>query len=308
MRPPVRLAPLVFLAACASPGGGSGRAAPLILPENVSAHDAATAARLSPADLRQRLDRADLVLLGELHDNPVHHQVRGTLIRSAARRPAVVFEQFAATTTPIPVLAAGEPMEAWLDRHGFDRTGWRWPLHRPVVEAALANGRSIWGSNMSREALRSVVREGAAGAPPDLRRLMEQTPLDDAARAALDRDLIDGHCGQLPEAMIPGMRAAQEVRDAAMTRALVAAGVDGPAWLIAGNGHVRTDIAVPRMLPDAAPGRAVVVVGLLERGQDGSMPDRAEQQRYDIVLITPRAAREDPCASFRRQASGTPGA
>jgi len=300
MRTPALLAPLMLLAACASPGSGPGGPAPLVLPENVSILDAATGARLSPADLRQRLDRADMVLLGELHDNPVHHQVRGMLIRSSGRRPAIVFEQFAAATTPIPPLAAGDSMEAWLDRYGFDRAGWRWPLHRPVVEAALANGRSIWGSNMSREALRSVVREGPAGAPPDLRRLMEQTPLDDAARAALDRDLIDGHCGQLPEAMIPGMRAAQEVRDAAMTRALLAAGADGPAWLIAGNGHVRTDIAVPRMLPDAAPGRQVLVVGFLEWGKDGALPGQEEQRRYDLVVVAPAATRDDPCASLRR--------
>ena len=100
--------------------------------------------------------------------------------------------------------------------------------------------------------------------------------------------------------MVPGMRAMQELRDAAMTNALLSAGATGPAWLIAGNGHVRRDIGVPRMLSKAAAGKQVLVVGLLERDSTGAMPSAEERQLYDLVLVTPRAAREDPCASFNR--------
>jgi uncharacterized iron-regulated protein len=273
----------------------------MTLPDSVTVYTAASGAPITTPDLLRRLGSADIVLLGELHDNPYHHRVRGMLITAlATEHPAIVFEQFTASEKPILPPSPGETREAWLDANGFDRTGWRWPLHAPVVEAALASGRAIWGSNVSREALRSVVREGAGAAPPEFRRLMEQSPMDSAARAALDQDLIEGHCGQLPETMIPGMRAAQEVRDASMTWALVAAGAAGPAWLIAGNGHVRSDIAVPRMLRNAAPGKRVLVVGLLERGKDGALPDQSERQRYDLVIVTPPTAREDPCAGLRR--------
>jgi uncharacterized iron-regulated protein len=301
MRCIVSWVPILLLTACGGQAVSTAGPSPLILPDSVVVLEAGSGAPLGTAELLARLAAADFVLLGELHDNAIHHRTRGALITaSASRRPAIVFEQFAASGGPLAPPAAGESRESWLDAQGFDRTGWRWPLHAPVVEAALTSGRAIWGSGVSREALRSVVRQGPGGAPEDLRRLMEQAPLDAVARAAIDSELVVGHCGQLPEAMIPGMRTAQEVRDASMTRALLSASVTGPAWLIAGNGHVRADVAVPRLLRTVAPGRKVLVVGLLERGVEGGLPGSAERQGYDLIIVTPPAVRTDPCASLRR--------
>jgi uncharacterized iron-regulated protein len=292
---------VLLLAAC----GGSTAPAPApvirILPDSFIVLEGVSGGPVSSEDLLRRIGAADLVLLGEVHDNADQHALRGSLISAfAARRPAVVFEQFTESDGPIAMPGAGEPLDAWLDRTGFDRAAWKWPLHRPVVEAAIASGRSLWGSHVSRETLRPVVRDGESAAPPHLRPLLEQAPLDSAARAALDQDLIAGHCGRLPENMVVGMRAAQTVRDAAMARALLRAAESGPAWLIAGNGHVRRDIAVPRLLRAASPGTSVLAVGLLERSADGEMPSRASRGMFDLVIVTPRTARPDPCANFPR--------
>ncbi len=293
------LALLTLLAAC-HPAAAPVTPSAFALPDSTRLVDGATGASVATAELLRRVGAADLVLLGEVHDNAVDHALRGRLLTAfAARRPAVVFEQFRATDGPLALPAVGDSLTAWLDSAGFDRRGWRWPLHEPVVGAAMAHGRSLWGSNLSREALRAVVREGAAGAPEPLRRIMAQAPLDSVAQALLDQDLVEGHCGQLPASMVPGMRAAQEARDAAMVQALLRAGEGGQAWLIAGNGHVRQDIAVPRVLARVAPEKRVLTVGLLEREEDGGDPEAVERRRYDLVIVTPRAARPDPCADFR---------
>jgi uncharacterized iron-regulated protein len=94
------------------------------------------------------------------------------------------------------------------------------------------------------------------------------------------------------------MRTAQIVRDAAMVTALARASADGPAWLIAGNGHVRADIAVPRLLRGTQPDADLVAVGFLERGPTGDAPDAESRKVYDIVVVTPRIERPDPCAEF----------
>ena len=211
-----------------------------------------------------------------------------------------MFEQFAESDGPVAKPAAGDSLEPWLDRSGLDRAGWKWPLHQPVVAAAISSGGSLWGGGVSRETLRPVVRTGESAAPAHLRALLERAPLDSAARAALDQELIAGHCGRLPDNMVVGMRAAQTVRDAAMARALGRARETGSAWLIAGNGHVRRDFAVPRLLRALAPGAAILSVGLVERPQRGGMPDRAARSMFDLVVVTPRMARADPCASFQR--------
>jgi uncharacterized iron-regulated protein len=87
-----------------------------------------------------------------------------------------------------------------------------------------------------------------------------------------------------------------------MTDAMLRASAGGhPAWLVAGNGHVRRDYGVPRMLTVLEPGKKVVVVGFLEREPDGALPSEAERAVYDVVWITERAEREDPCKAFRSQ-------
>lgn len=285
-----------LLVACSSPGTPIAAPAALLFPDSTTVQDVGTGAPLSGAELLRRIAAADFVLLGELHDNGAHHQVRGALLTaSAAGHPAVVFEQFARSATPILPPVAGEDKDAWLDSHGFDRKNWKWPLHQPVVDAAIASARGLRGSGLSREVLRAVVREGTGVAPSELRLLLAQSPLDSAARAAIDAELMEGHCGKLPASMMPGMRAAQEVRDAAMAEALLSDGAGGPSWLIAGNGHVRRDMGVPRLLRQAAPGKTVLAVGLLERGSAEATPGAATANLYDIIIVTSPAEREDPC-------------
>lgn len=289
----------LFAAACGGHSAAPVAPAAFSLPDSTAIRDAATGRPLSTADLLKQLAGADYVLLGEVHDNPVQHTVRGALLSAAqSRKPAVVFEQFAETSAPFPPPAAGESEEAWLDQHGFDRKGWKWPVHQPVVDAAIAHARALWGSNVPREALRAVVRDGAVGAPANLRALMQRAPLDSVATAAIDKELLEGHCGKLPASMYPGMRTAQAVRDAAMTEVLLQSGADGPAWLIAGNGHVRKDMGVPRMLRILAPKKKVVVVGFLERGAEDTLPAATLAKWYGVVVVTPPAQREDPCASM----------
>lgn len=300
MRSYLRLIPTILLVAGCGSQQPITTAPPVAfpLPNGVTLVESKSGDPVPAATLLSRMASADFVLLGEVHDNEVQHRLRGELIAAlASHTPAIVFEQFTARDAPIERPAAGTAIEAWLDQNGFDRKGWRWPLHQAVVDAALEHGRTLWGSNMSREALRAVVRGGDTAAPASFQSLMARAPLDSAGRAAIDAELIEGHCGKLPASMVPGMRSAQVVRDAAMTHALLLAGEDGPAWLIAGNGHVRRDMGVPRILAKASSKRQVVV-GLLEREPDGTAPSAESRRPYDFVFITPRAERGDPCAGL----------
>ena len=64
---------------------------------------------------------------------------------------------------------------------------------------------------------------------------------------------------------------------------------DAGIVLIAGNGHVRKDIAVPYWLHRQ--GSAAHAVGFLEPASDGA--------GFDEVHRIPAATREDPCAGFQ---------
>ena len=289
---------LVLVAACGGSTSTSTTPAPVT---GEAILDARTGAPVTRDALVKRLKAADFVLLGEVHDNAEQHRLRAGLIDAdVSKRPAIVFEQFPWARDSVLQTKPTGPIEPWLDQAGFDRKGWRWPMHKPLVDAALAHDLPRYGSQLDRERLRPVLQGGTAPVP--LGDLMRQVPLSSAGAKALEQTLAEGHCGELPADMVPMMRTAQEARDAAMTDALLrAAGTAHPAWLIAGNGHVRRDYGVPRFLAELRPKQSTVVVGFLELEADGSLPSVEERQVYDVVWITARAEREDPCEAMRKR-------
>ena len=257
------------------------------------------------AALAERLRPARYVLLGEIHDDALHHRLRAALLRAllADGRPTwVVFEQIDRQHNAA-VAAAPRDTEAVVSAGQLDKKGWRWPLHRPLFDAALVGGATVVGGNLSRAEASQVVRGGAAQAPVELQRWLVApeaagTVLPLAWTTAQDAELrhqVDvGHCGALPPAMIAPMALAQRARDAALAAAMSAAPPGVRVVLIAGNGHVRRDIGVPHYL-SAAQVDGLVSIAFLEGGIDGAM---VADGPYDQAWFTTPVERPDPCASF----------
>lgn len=252
--------------------------------------------QLSRDQLLAAIAGSDYLLLGELHDNPLHHQRRGELLAELPAGTSIVAEH----------LQLGEQMVAngallsSLEKAGFDAKNWRWPLHRPLFSAIRDRALPLAGGNIPRATARAIVREGHSAIPAELAEIVTNSPLTAAITAALDAELLRSHCDQVPAAMIPGLRLAQQTRDAAMFSALRQS-AGRPAVLLAGNGHVRTDYGVPRLLRQHRPDSRVVSIGFLEDGAEP--PPDAQSEPYDYLWITEPASRDDPCADFKRPAS-----
>ncbi len=231
----------------------------------------------------------EFLLLGEVHDNAAHHQLRAERLASLladGQRTTVVFEQL--PTARDADLAAQQQrapadVEALIDAGQWDRRAWRWPLHQPVVTAAVTGGAAVRGGNLAREEVRRLMREGDAAWPPALLALSMRTPWADAQQRAALKAIDDGHCGALPAAMHEPMVQAQRARDASLAQAMLAARAAGATRvvLIAGNGHVDRELGVPRYLEAAgvAPAR-IHAVGYVEAGQGGA-------GRFDERVETP---------------------
>ena len=242
------------------------------------------------------------LLLGEVHDNAEHHQQRAARIKAMlrdGRRTTVVFEQIPAhRTEAVAVLLKDRPVDAetLVDEAQLDRKYWRWPLHKPLIEASLQGRANIAGGNLSREALRPLMKGlSEASWPGELHGIVLKTPWGPAQQQALVTAIDEGHCGALPKAMHEPMALAQRARDAAMAHAMLAASRAGAerVVLIAGNGHVDRELGVPRYLEAAGtPPSAIHAVGFVEEGQAGA-------GRYDEQVRTVKALREDPCKSLR---------
>jgi uncharacterized iron-regulated protein len=243
-----------------------------------------------------RLRAARFVLLGEVHDNPIQHRMRATLLTEllADGRPTtVVFEQMG-RAEDAAIAAAPRDAEAIADAGRLDRKGWGWPLHKPLFEAAIAASARVAGGNLEAPQVRAIVREGLPAVPADLRPLLEGPGWSARQQQALEREIDAGHCHALPAAQWPAMALAQRARDAALAQALLSAtAAGGRAVLIAGNGHVRRDLGVPHYLRAAGvPAAQIVAIGYLEEDE--------RDAPYDLVRITSSVPRDDPCAAFAR--------
>lgn len=264
------------------------------VPEGERIVEVATGRELGRAELLARLRASDYVLLGEQHDNAVHHQRRGELLRSLGTGVPVVAEHM---TRGLAVQPGAELLPR-LEAAGFDAKGWRWPLHEVLFAPAAAPGRVLLGGNAPRDQARQVAREGEAALPADLAPLLRAAPLGDAGRAALDADLVKGHCGMLAGERLVAMRWAQRVRDAAMWTTLQqAAGSHGrPAVLLAGNGHVRDDYGVAQLARQQQPAARVVSLGFT----DGGAQSAGQPYTYVWQTAAP-TGRGDPCEAFKQQ-------
>jgi len=250
-------------------------------------------------------------LLGEVHDNPDHHDFQLELLVSLGEsglRPAVAFEQLDREYDPalLRILAAGgATAEAVAEATGFDRKNWGWDLYRPLIDAALRYGMSLRAANLARAAAGRVVKEGLDSLGPGRASALRINAAWSEARDHVLREIIvEGHCHALPESIVPGMVLAQRARDATLAEALLDPGPDG-AVLIAGNGHVRRDIGVPLYLRQARPDDSILSIALLEVEAD--MADPAQylagaaggNAQYDFVWFTPRWDRPDPCEKLK---------
>jgi uncharacterized iron-regulated protein len=244
-------------------------------------------------DAVQALPPAQIVILGEVHDNPEHHLAQALAVM-ALRPAAVAFEMLDPDQADLvnTIGATAPDLAARLD---WADSGWPdFALYQPVF-AALGAAR-VYGMALPRGEVRRAVSEGAAavmGAPAA--RFGLDRSLPEAEQTEREADQMRAHCDALPEAMLPGMVAAQRLRDAHFAKVALQALEDtgGPVAVITGSGHARTDWGMPAALRIAAPEVSVLSVGQLEAAEG-----RVAEAAFDLWLVTPPTARPDPCAGF----------
>lgn len=270
---------------------------------------------ITPVALRAALADNRFVLLGEQHDNAVHHRLQADLLATtiaAGRRPTVAFEMLDTAQQPAlqRFLAQPDPnVQALGAAVGWADNGWPpWPQYAPIARVALAHSLPIVAANLPREIVRAVAREGFdVLEPARVRALGLRQPWPASRRKRLRRVLDAAHCNLLPAPALEGMAQAQRLRDAFMARRLHrTAGRDG-AVLIAGAGHARTDFGVPLHLRETVPASEVFALALIPVRSDSRWPQdyaamfQADRLPFDAVLFTPATPSGDSCAALRER-------
>ena len=238
------------------------------------------------------LPSADIVFLGEIHDNAVHHANQARAVRAMQPR-ALVFEMLT------PDQAARVPADrsdvAAMDAAlGWSASGWPdFSLYQPIF--AAAPDARIYGADVYEDEVRRALVEGAGPVfGVDAARFGLDTPLSEEEATRRQAEQAEAHCGAMPPEALPGMVEVQRLRDATLARAAIAAVADtgGPVVVITGTGHARRDWGAPAVVMPAAPVLTVLSVGQIEGQAEDDPP-------FDLWIVTdPQPGRGDPCAVF----------
>lgn len=258
----------------------------------------------------KELLESNYVLLGETHDNPLHHAYQADMLNAlnqSNRKASIVLEML--TDKQADSLISNSPQDAgqFFDTVKWEQSGWPpRETYKPLVEMIIDTEYRYFAGNFERKTLRELIKTNGASAPEEMTDLVAAVIFDEGTIQDMRSDILASHCGMIPPKMIDGMLLGQRLRDAIMARTLVKKRSGGTGVLIAGSGHTRTDRGTPAYITQLEPGAKIFSLAWVEVEQGFEDPEayaeawHAESLPFDYVWFTARVKRSDPCEEMKQ--------
>lgn len=260
--------------------------------------------------LSKRIGESRYLLLGETHDNQVHHQGEVWAIaqlRKQQRTAVVAFEMIAPQQGQI--ISAKQYDSAASLIAGLNHVSDNWEYQKyygDIFTEVLRAGYAVLPANFDRQEIMNIARKGESELPPKIKTLLDSNPLPEDQVTASRKEIEGSHCGMINEQMTAAMMLVQRAKDAQMAQAILANNEVDTRVLVAGSGHVRNDRGVPFYLPLQGKENNLLVIAWAEVQEEAVDADAyaaywgAKKLPFDVVWFTPRFNRPDPCAQFRQ--------
>ena len=260
--------------------------------------------------LAKSIVASDYLLLGETHDNPLHHQGQAWAISqlAAAQRSAVVaFEMISDQQGQVISGKQYDSVASLIAGLDHIETNWGYQrFYRDIFAEALKADYAVLSANFDREDMMRFARKGEAELPHEIKSILDKKPLPSEQEAASRKEIEGSHCGMINEQMTVAMMLVQRAKDAKMAQSMGANQRVDVRVLVAGSGHVREDRGVPFYLLSSDDEKKQVTIAWAEVQPD--VVDAsvyaahwgAEHLPFDYVWFTPRVDRPDPCVQFRQ--------
>ncbi|MFZ2541323.1 MAG: ChaN family lipoprotein [Gallionella sp.] len=255
-----------------------------------------------------RINASNVLLLGEIHDNPVHHENQLKLLKAridSGARPALMMEQLNAESQPILDQAlAGSNREETMGSVNALIKFTDWEFYSPLLAIAVDNKLPIIAANVSNQHLQPVIWRGLeAYDAAELKRLAVEKVWSESRQNYLVSHMGGAHCGKLKDELRAGLTRSQRLRDALMVDSAVAS-IERGVVAIVGSSHARRDIGLPLYFAARDPSARILSIGFVEVSQDKNDPqvysgDSATGDApFDLIWFTSRVERTDPCADY----------
>ena len=292
---------------------------------------------LPPDALLEKMLNAQVIYLGEQHDNPYHHRLQLAIVEkliARGKRPILGFEFFSqAQTGWLMHYTVGKPSAFALPQARDPgkllriKLGWEkrqnWDYYFPLIQLARQHHLPVFGADLPDGLRVRLSRSGVAGLSPLEKATWSPTGFDqEAYRRLMWQQLAISHCGMAPESLLARLYETWIARNDAMARAIVlmqAQQPNAPVVVLLGAGHVAHNMGVYERVAFLQPG-----IRQLNLGFQSTLPDNPPFSHYfetvsveqtefapehPYLWFTPPAPEgEDPCAQLmhRRPPSATP--
>ena len=271
---------------------------------------------IDEATLLARINAANVLLLGEIHDNPQHHELQQKLLNAriaSGARPAVMMEQLNAENQPaLDQALAGNNRDEVLSSVTKLIKFSDWQFYRPFLVIAVDNQLPVIAANISNQQLQPVIWNGfAAYDAGDLKRLAVEQVWSESRDKYLVRNMGGAHCGQLKDELRAGLSRSQRLRDALLADSAMASIGRGIVGIV-GSSHARRDIGLPLYFAARAPLARIFSIGFVEVHPRKTDPTTYETESatneapFDVIWFTPRVDRPDPCAELNNPKGARP--
>ncbi|MCX6128684.1 MAG: ChaN family lipoprotein [Proteobacteria bacterium] len=255
------------------------------------------------ATQKSSLLQADIILLGEQHDNPFHHQLQTEIVELLGQKNrlgAILFEQLDESQQPFLNTLTSRKLAQLPSDLNWEKSGWpSFTLYEPIFKVAIRYKSKLIAGNIAKEKAKAIYKMGYSEifTSDEQKFIGLDRELPPEAKAELQHEIFEGHCQILAKEQVETMVPIQRSRDAAMTLAwLKQAPEKGATVFIVGAGHARKDFGIPWYIKQIKPELKVWSIGLQEEAMDPR-----ETSHYDQVVITPAANREDPCLALKKK-------
>jgi uncharacterized iron-regulated protein len=263
---------------------------------------------IDEATLLARISTANVLLLGETHDNPLHHEIQQKLLKArieSGARPALMMEQLDAESQPaLDRALAGSNRNEVLNSVAKLIKFTDWQFYRPFLAIAIDNKLPVIAANIPSQRLQPVIWNGYAAYDADeLKRLAVEEVWSESRQNYLVTHMGGAHCGQLRDELRAGLSRSQRLRDALMVDSAVSS-IGRSVVAIVGSSHARRDIGLPLYFAVRAPAARIFSIGFVEVSPGKTDPKAYEADSatgdapYDVIWFTPRVERTDPCANL----------
>ncbi len=295
--------------------------------------DSRSGEELSREAVLARAATADVIYLGENHDNARHHQLQLEIISALLERgirPAIGFEFFdTGQTSLLTQYVAGSRSSLKLSTSGNKispeqklrrQLGWEhrddeyWGFYFRLIDLAREHQLDIFGADLPAGTRTRLSRIGVTGLNPlELEQLVPTGLEDEAYRQLMYRKFRDGHCGWGEEPLLSRLYQtwlARNDRMALSVERMLADKPVRPVVMILGNGHIEHNMGVYERVAHLRPALTQLSLGFRQIAREATplqlylegetIAGRDFGPAFEVFWFTPRQSYDDPCEGFRK--------